>query len=472
MSQYEAEGSAAASGAPRHNEEKKPGLIDRLASVQLALWLVAILAVAMALATIIPQKASVEVYEHALGHFLGPLISKSALRDVYGAWWFIGAFALLALSLLACSVRRAGQLFRQHNRVSMVSRSEVEARPYWSEWRAALESEAAVAALSEGLRKGGYAVSSAQVAQNGAKGLTARRGPATAWGPVIVHIGLVIVLFGAAYGRLPAHSYRAVADLDPGGFFEVKAGEDRFAIRLLEAGSERDPEGRPTKFWARAEILENGEVVKSATVEPNRPLRHRGVVAVLQSLSSAGFVVEVRKGENKETVPVVFAPDGSVAMLETVRELEDPRWIVFIHNFRAGTEGGEEAPAAQVFVDRSGHLSHNWEQVGWVGEEGMTLEGVQFRLTPGGQSAQFLLDRDIGVPFVWVGFCIIALGTLPLVGIRRRAIVALVTAKGDASTILIGGNDSKVEGEVEKILVGLGANRTRTEREKILSRSN
>ncbi len=472
MSQHEAEGSTTAGGAPRYNEEKKPGFVDRLASVQLVLWLVAILAVAMAVATIIPQKATAEVYDHALGHFLGPLVFKSALRDVYGSWWFIGAFALLTLSLLACSVRRTGQLLRRQDGAAVVSRSKIEARPYWSEWRAALESEAAVAALSEGLRKGGYAVSSAQVAQNGAKGLTARRGPATMWAPVIVHIGLAIVLFGAAYGRLPAHSYRAIADLDPEESFEVQTGGDKFAIKLLEAGSERDPEGRPTKFWARAEILENGEVVKSATVEPNRPLRHRGVVAVLQSLSSAGYLVEVRKGENTEMVPVVFAPDGSVAMLETVRELKDPRWIVFVHNFRAAAEGGEVAPAAQVFVDRSGHLSHNWEQVGWVGEEGLTLDDVEFRLTPGGQAAQFLLDRDIGVPFVWVGFCIVTLGALPLVGIRRRAIVALIAARGGASTILIGGSDPRVEGDVERVLVGLGANVTRTDREKALTRSS
>ncbi len=450
----------------------KRGLVDRLSSVNLALWLLGILAVAMAVATIVPQRAPVEVYEHALGHLIGPLVFKSTLRDVYGAWWFIGAFALLALGLLACSVKRTGRLLRQVESSGAVSRSEVRARAHWSESRAALGAEEMAGALSEGLRRRGYAVKAAEAGKDGAQGFRARRGKVVVWGPVVVHIGMVIVLLGAAYGRLPAHSYRTVADLDSGESYEVQTGGDTFSVRLLEAGSERDEEGRPTRFWARAEILEGGEVVKSRVIEPNHPLRHRGVNAVLQSLSSAGYQVKVTKGESTGLVPVVFAPDGSVAMMETVRLLEDPPWIAFIHDFRATDENGEAGLAAQVFVDPSGQLSHSWERIGWVDEEGLTVGEVRFRLVPGGQSAQLLLDRDIGVPYVWAGFCLVTLGGIPLLGLRRRAIVGMVSARGDASSILIGGSDPGTERDVEKVIAGLGVEVSRTERERTEIREN
>ncbi len=460
VSGNEAKGSSA-SRAPQEANRRKGGLVNRLASVHLLLWLVAILAAAMAVATVVPQKAPAEVYNHALGHLIGPLVYRSTLRDVYGAWWFIGGFGLVALSLLACSVRRAGQLLRGRGSATHVSRRDVAARPNRSEWRIAMEAGEAASALTKGLQKAGYLVQPAKADQKKSRGLTARRGPAMAWGVVIMHVGMALVLLGAAYGRLPRNSYSAVADLDAGESYEVQAGGDTFSVRLLDAGQERDEEGRPTRFWAEAEIIEDGEVVKSGLIEPNRPLRHRGVNTVLQSLSSAGYVVEVSKGEARSAVPVVFGPDGSVAMLETVRQLADPPWVVFIHDFRSSAGGDDAAPAAQVFADPTGQLSHNWEQVGWVGTEGLTYSDVRFRLVPGGQAAQLLLDRDIGVPLVWFGFCIFVLGSAPLIGIRRRTLLAVVSARGDACSVLFGGSDARAEGDFERAVGDLGVKATK-----------
>lgn len=449
MSGNEVEATAG-DGIPLDGSSRKSGLFSKLASVRLVLWLVGILAAAMAVATVVPQRAPEELYNHALGHLVGPLIHRSTLRDVYGSWWFIGAFAVLALSLLVCAARRAGRLLRASGTAAHVTKSTVLARPYHSEWRVALDTEAAAAALREGLRKAGYAVRSSAAPGGAASSLTARRGLATEWGTVLLHMGMALVLLGAAYGRLPAHSYRVVADLNAEESYEVESGGDTFSIRLLDAGQERDPEGRPTRFWAEAEILEAGKVVRSALIEPNRPLRHRGVNAVLQSLSSAGYFVEVSKGETLSTVPVVFAPDGTVAMLDTVRVIEDPSWVVFIHDFRSSAAGDESAPAAHVFVDPTGELSHNWEAVGWVGQEGLVYSGVSFRLVPGGQGAQLLLDRDVGVPIVWLGFCVIVLGSLPLLGVRRRTVVALVSPRGGAASVYVGASDARIEPDIAK----------------------
>ncbi len=455
MSRNEAERSTALGGAHQQKKNSQVGLLDRLMSARLVLWLLGLLAIAMAIATIVPQNAQDAVYERAFGTVLGPLIARGTLRNIYGAWWFIGAFGLLAISLLACSVRRVGRLLWGTRDVAQVSRDAVLARPHRSEWRVDLGAETAVSALADGLQGRGYAVRRASTEETAAGGLTARRGLPAAWGTVLVHIGMVLVLLGAAYGRLPANSYRNIADLAPGESFAVRAGGDSFSVRLLEAGQERDDEGRPTRFWARAEIIEDGEVVKAGTIEPNRPLRHRGMNAVLQSLSPAGYTVEVSRGESVSHVPVVFTPDGGVAMLETVRELREPPWVVFVHDFRTAEDGS--GGAAQVFADLSGHLSHNWERVGWVDAEGVTYSGVRFRLVSGGQAAQLLLDRDVGVPVVWLGFCVMVVGSIPLLGIRRRSLVAIVSAKGSASRILAGASDPVALEETARIVAALGS---------------
>ena len=419
------------------------------------LWIIGVLSGAMALATLVPQRAPADVYHHALGQLIGPLVARSSLSDVYGAWWFIGGFALLAMSLLACSVRRGSRLLRRRKSIQRVSRVEVLARPHVLERHVELVASAAATRLREGLRNAGYVVGTAE-AQEPAEGLAARRGLPTAWASVLIHIGMALVLIGAAYGRLPSNSYQAIADLRQGESYDVQTGGNRFSIRLLDAGQERDTEGRPTRFWAKAEILEEGKVVKSGVIEPNQPFIYRGVIAILQSLSSTGYSVEVSKGETTVSVPVVFGPDGAVAMMETVTKLQDPSWVVFIHDFGSATEE-EGAPAAKVFVDLTGELSHNWEEIGWVDEEGLTYSGVRFRLSSGRRGAQLRLDRDIGVPIVWVGFCVFSLGLIPLLGIRQRTLVAFISGRDGVCKVLVGASDTGAEGDAARALDGLTA---------------
>jgi hypothetical protein len=80
---------------------------------------------------------------------------------------------------------------------------------------------------------------------------------------------------------------------------------------------------------------------------------------------------------------------------------------------------------------------------------------------PGGQAAQLLLDRDIGVPLVWFGFCIFVLGSVPLIGIRRRTLLAVVSARGAACSVLFGGSDARAERDFERAISDLGVKATK-----------
>lgn len=457
MAEHDDKGSIATSGALQPDKSFTRKVLDLLASVPFLLWMLGILTVAMALATIIPQRAPTEMYNHALGQLLGPLVAKSALHDVYGAWWFIGGFAALAAGLVVCTLRRLKRLLRVPDPASVVTEARVRGSACWGEWKIAQEADAVAAELKIGLPKRGYSALLSAPPPGNQRGLVARRGAAASWSSVAIHCGMVIVLLGAAYGRLPANSYRRFLPLTPGQAQEVTVGTDRFSVRLLSAGSEEDRKGRPTRFWAKAEILEDGKVVKSAMIEPNRTLRHRGVNVVLSSLLGGESAVEVKQGTEISMVPVVIGPDGAVAMMDTVRHLKNPPWVVFIHDYRANGESGQADPAAQVFIDRSGHLSHQWDRVGWVGKDGVTLEGVEFKLVAGSQGAQLLLDRDLGVPIVWLGFAIVSIGAFMLVALNQRTIRAVVVPAGDGSRVLLGGNDARAYADGERVLSGMGA---------------
>jgi len=442
-------GVASDGGAPQSRSRVRP--LDAFASVRLTLWLLALLALAMAVATLIPQRAPDEAYLKAFGTVFGPLIVKTTLRNIYGSWWFVGAFAALALNLLACSIRRTQRLLAQDQAALARASGEAPLEGRQARWRLSRQTEAAADGLSGLLRRAGYAVTQVPVGADGRRAVVARRGRLVPWSPVIVHVGLILVLIGAAWGRMPSHTYRATAMLGPGEVFPAKPPGEAFGLRLKDAGVEHGGRKQGTRFWAKVDILEEGQVIKSQTVQPNRPLRYHGVSVVLQSVIPAGYQVAVSKGQAVETVPVVLMPDGKVDMQASHGMLENPPWIVAIPNFRQRDESGREAPAALVFADRSGQMSHHWEMVGWVGTEGLDYQGIHFSLVPGLSGAQLSLDRDIGVPIVYLGFIIMSMGAMLLLGSPHRRVIARVSERGKGAQVIMSLSPGSDQREAERL---------------------
>jgi cytochrome c biogenesis protein len=444
-----AEGGAGANGASRSSARR--GFVAVFSSARLTLWLLAILTVAMAIATVIPQRAPEQAYLRTFGTLLGPLIAKTTLHNIYGSWWFVGAFAVLALNLLACSIRRARQLVSL-DRVAIAAKARGDALAGGSaRWRLLGEAQVVADRVSSLLRSAGYSLLPSPAERDGRRCLMARRGVPSLWSPVIIHIGLIIILIGAAWGHLPSHTYNSIAMLGPGEAFPVTTPSEAFSLRLKDAGAERAGGGQGVRYWASVEVLEEGQVVRSQTIEPNRPLRYHGVSTVLQSVMPAGYQVQVSKGNEVATVPVTVAQDGQVDMMAAIRRLDDPPWIVFVHSFRQSDESGTPSPAARVFVDRSGSLSHNWQAVGWVGLEGLDYEGVHFVLVSGAAGAQLSLDRDIGVPIVYLGFIIVSLGAMLGLGSPYRMITASVGAKGTRGELALALAPASDEREIERL---------------------
>jgi cytochrome c biogenesis protein len=416
------------------------------------MWVIGALTVAMAVATVIPQNAPEEAYLKAFGTLLGPPLFRSVLSHMYGSWQFIGLFGLLAVNLLACAIQRASRLLRQGaDAPTKVTRALLSGRPQQARWRTTRTLEEAAGSLAVALRKSGYAVSEVSGEESGQRALVARRGRLTSWAPVLVHVGMALVLLGAAWGRLPRNAYQKKAPLQPGQTFPVKLKDGAFGLRLLEAGAERDAKGRPTEYWAKLEVLEEGSVIRSTLVRMNHPLRYHGVSVVLESLSSSGHGVRVTKGKATGMIPVTLAPDGHVDMMSTVRRLDDPPWVVFIHDFQEKDEHGHAHPAARVYVDESGELSHNWKELGWVGAEGVEFAGAQFKLVSMESGATLGLDRDVGIPSVYLGFLIISLGTILVLGGPRRSMVALVSGKSKGVQVLVGASGAGSAQELERL---------------------
>ena len=448
-------------------------------SLDLALWLLGLVVVAMAIGSIIPQHAMPAQYEHAFGAVLGRLIARSSLTHVFSAWWFALLFVLLAANLAGCVIRRLGVIARlERAATAPVGSAQVSPQGGSGAWTLGLAPAAAYERLADALRRRGYHTTQVEAESPRETALRARRGRSRLWGPVIVHSGLVIVLLGAAYGRLPSLAFDRAADITAGDTYQVQMGDRSFGIRLLDAGTEVGPTGAPSQYWARTEVLQEGKVVRAFTISPNHPLRYHGTNVVLNSIASApSYAVEVRKGESVGYVPVVLS-GGQVDMMGTVTPLTDPPWIAFIHDFNPSwcqhmddSPGGQEPtdecdhqPAAKVFIDESGTLSHKWHAIGWVTAAGADYKDVHFELVAahGSTQVQLGVHRDPGVPVVWAGFGLIVLGCLAAFFVTRREIAATLAPRGEQRTkIEVGarafGFGANAQNMVDQLGADLGA---------------
>jgi hypothetical protein len=190
-----------------------------------------------------------------------------------------------------------------------------------------------------------------------------------------------------------------------------------------------------------------------------------------------GLALEVIKGSSREQVPISITNDGAVDPMGSYRRLNNPHWMVVVTGLRIGDESGKGGPMASVMVDDAGPSpegqmpSHEWREVGWVGENGVDFSGARLRLVHGAEAmqtsatrpteVQLSLDRDIGLPIVYAGFIVIALGALLMLGNARSSLVALVAKKGQGSQVFVGASRSgkEMENLQQRLQSDIGATR-------------
>jgi cytochrome c biogenesis protein len=420
--------------------------------MRLTLWLVAILTLAMAVASLFPQNLPEGEYQRAFG-MLGKWLSRSKLTHMYGSWPFVGCFFLLALNLLACALQRTGLLLRREREApAQLTRADVESRARQERFRLSGDAATAASAVAGRLQQMGYTVVEVPGEEKDQRGLIARRGRLSAWAPVVVHLGVFLVLLGAAWGRLPRNSYHESFQLGAGEAAPIHVAGEAFTLRLKEAGTKYDAQHQPTDYWADAEVLEEGAVVQGATVRPNYPLRYHAVSVTLSSVAPAGLALEVSKGGESQVAPIVTQSDGSVAAQDSYVVLNDHSAFVVVQGLRGQDEQGRPGMAARVMIGRMGKGGHDFESVGWVGEQGVDKAGLHLRLAQAGSGATLTLDRDVGVPVVFGGFLLATLGALFVLSSPRRSVAALVQPRGKGVQVLVGVSASGGSREGERIV--------------------
>lgn len=405
-----------------------------LSSMRFAIGLLAAVGAACVAGMIIPQGEPLGTYEKAYGRFLANSLYASGLTDVYHSWWFIVLLVAVCASVLVCTVRRCVVMCRPSSHSSLVA-SQIASSGQRMELESHCPPGKVCETTSNALARRGYRVRSSAEG-DGSFFLLGRKGATGEWGGILMHAGLVVTLIGAAYGHLPQARIGSKVVLGGGGIDTVRhvaEGEQfrppgaEFDVRLVRLRIPVDDLGRPRQYRSDLEILEKDKVVAQPTISVNYPYNRDGLSLYQTEWSLRGFVLKMTAPDGRsERVAIPVRPEG-YNMMDSLAQLEIPRWIVFVHEFYpdAVERDGEislrsifpGSPAARVFVDRRGTLEPPWDfhngRVGWVRSGRDTcFEGHCFRIERLIVTSGIGVRKEPGLSAVWVGFGMLCLGVM------------------------------------------------------------
>ena len=412
-----------------------------ISDLRLAIALLLVIAIASGIGTAIPQREPAELYHRLydtnpwLGVLQGDAVLSLQLDHVYSSGWFLGLLAWLALSLLLCSWRRQWPALRAALRWIDYRTARQLSKLSLAETVCCDDAETSLDGLEQRLRRQGWQILRQE------RRLAARRGLAGRVGPLLVHAGLVILMLGAAWGALGGR--RAEQFLAPGRTLELldSRGRSELTLALDSFSVERDPAGRPEQFRSSLRILDGGaeatrstsqdgerggrledgqpgptgegDLLRSAEISVNHPLRFRGVTFYQADWGLAAISVQLGRS------PVLQVP------LQTFPQLGEQVWGVVLPTRPDGSQpvllslASEQGPVDVYGED--GSLVASLAVAG----PAQVVNDLPIRVDSVLPASGILLKRDPGVPLVYTGFAIaLAGGGLSLLATRQLWAVA------------------------------------------------
>ena len=167
-----------------------------LSSMQFAILLLVVLALACALGSFITQGQTFDWYAARYNERIAALILAVQLDDAFHSWWFIAITAFLCLNLLLCNVIRLPQLIR---------RTKAEGDPHAIIGAAGDVSQSGIAdpkAVFSALR-----MQPKTVSMDGKEALVASQNRIGLWGAWVCHLGILLLILGFGLGQMTKTEY-------------------------------------------------------------------------------------------------------------------------------------------------------------------------------------------------------------------------------------------------------------------------
>ena len=398
-------------------------VLNWLSSLKIAILLLLVIAVSCAAGTLIPQQESNQFYYDNFNKnpFLGIINANILLLfefdHVYTSFWFLFLLIWLGLALSVCSFRRQLPILKSalnwidYNSPRQIAKLSVAQTIVTNNYSKSLEK------IKINLKKQGWNMKETDGR------IAARQGVIGRLGPILIHLGMILLMIGATYGSLNGKTIEKF--LAPGRSIDLLNNNEEkgLTIELQKFQIERDPQGRAEQYKSIVNVIEPNGNNQSKEISVNYPLRYKGLTLYQADWSLAAITIQI------DNSPKLQIP------IEPISELGEQVWGTIIPTNKDGknqillTVDSELGPVN--IYDNDGtlltKLSINKEE---------KVKGALIKIINIIPSSGLLLKHDPGVPIVYLSFAIILIGgSLSIISTKK----IWVLHENEKSMIYIGG---------------------------------
>jgi len=375
-------------------------LILNISSLRFAISLIIFIAISSGIGTFIPQgnnkKFYFDIFDDApiFGILNGENVLKLQLDHIYTSFWFLFALILLCISLAACSFRRqvpslkASLKWIEYKSEKKFSKLQLTSCHQYN------KDEDQISKADLLLKKRGWKTYKFK------SHISARRGLIGKVGPLVVHIGLIVLLIGSAYGSFTSQSKEQY--LLPGESLDLinESTNSKANVRLVDFSIERESDGIPKQFISKLDFSSedlNLKEIKIAKV--NRPIRFKGLTIYQADWAISNIVLEIDN--------ILYQ-----IQLKEITEFGNQVWGVLVEL------GSETKKNFLLTIDNENgplkisNIENFSESLLYINEDPLEVNSSKLSLKKIIPSSGLIIKNDPSIPFIYFSFILIIFGTI------------------------------------------------------------
>ncbi len=365
-----------------------------------------------------------------------PVLSTLGVFHIFSTWYFRALFAILALSILACSINRAPRLWHSATQPkTSMGAAFYERAPLSAAIDLPVDADRAAERVRAALRSGHF-----RALGGPAKKGFDLYGDRFRWGPfgtVLAHLSFVVILAGFVVSA--TMGFKESSFVAPIGTpMEVGHGTGLTVVAHSFNDSYYD-NGAPKDYVSDVSLMKDGKEVARQEVRVNNPLRFDGVWFHQAFFGVGADIKATADGKDvfAKNVPLQWQSDDGQQSIGQFTIPEKKATVYVIEAASGKTLADLPAGSAALEVHTDG-VQNPEVQVISQGKSA-TIQGVTYTYERNRQYTGLTINRDPGSILVWIGSALLLLGSAAVFFFPHRRVWARVRPNADGtSRVLVG----------------------------------
>ncbi|ELX12176.1 cytochrome C-type biogenesis transmembrane protein [Janthinobacterium sp. HH01] len=345
-------------------------IVELISSMRFAIALLAMIAIAAVVGTVMKQGEATNNYINQFGPFWFEVFGKLGLYAVYSAWWFLLLMTALVTSTSLCIVRNAPKMLKDmRSWRENVRENSLLNFHHKMQWRSPLARAALAQQTAARLADAGYKIK--LVEKDNGTLVAAKQGAANKFGYIFAHSAIVVICIGGLLdsdvpirlqewflgkvpfsgsgliSAVPAQSRLGLGNPTFRGNTMIPEGQSSesaiitrpdgvliqdlpFTINLKKFTIDFYSTGMPKLFASEVEVRDHasGEVVK-AVIEVNKPLLYKGLAIYQSSFDDGGSKLKLTGYPMRGGATTTFDIAGEVGASTAMGDAYTVEWSGF-----------------------------------------------------------------------------------------------------------------------------------------------